>query len=288
MDYYKNFNFKEAEKLIRLALKEDVRTGDITSELLIPKNSVSKAELLVKEDGIIAGLKIFKMVFDIIDKKIKIKFKKKDGDKVKKGEVAAYLTGNTRNLLLGERVSLNILQRMSGVATYTYKMVSKLNNKGTKVIDTRKTTPNMRLFEKAAVLMGGGANHRTGLYDMILIKDNHIQANGGIDGTLEILLNKKRNKNIKTEIEVKDPDELLKVVSKGKRIIDRVMLDNFRIEHIRPAVDLAGKFFEIEISGGVNENNIAKYGRIKGIDYISVGALTHSVDSLDISLNFIT
>lgn len=288
MNYYKNFDFREAERLIRLAIKEDRGVGDITSDLLIPEKSVSKAELLIKEDGIIAGLEIFKLVFRIIDKKIKIKLFRKDGDKVKKGETAALISGNTKNLLLGERTGLNILQRMSGIATQTGLMIKNLNNKSIKIIDTRKTTPNFRIFEKTAVIIGGGKNHRSGLYDMILIKDNHIEANGGISGTLKELRKKKAKVKVKTEIEVKNLDELKKVMIEGEGLIDRIMLDNFKISDIEKAVKINGKKYEIELSGGISLKNINKYRNIKGIDYISSGSITHSVKSLDISFNFIT
>ncbi len=288
MNYNNKFDFKEAERLIRLALKEDLGTGDVTSELLIPRNSKSKAELLMKENGIIAGLEIFRLVFSLIDKKIKIKFFIKDGDEVKKNEVIGELMGNTQKLLAGERVALNLLQRMSGIATYTHYLKKKLNNNNIKIIDTRKTTPNIRLFEKLAVKTGGGENHRFGLYDMILIKDNHIEANGGIENTLEILKRNKKNVKLKVEMEVKNLAELKVVLLKGKNIIDRVMLDNFNVKDIKKAIEIVRGKFEIEISGGINEKNISKYGAYDGIDFISIGSLTHSYKSLDIALNFIT
>jgi len=288
LNYYKNFDFRKASELIELALKEDIGKGDLTTELLISSNSHSKAALLVKENGIIAGLEIFKLVFEIIDKEIKITFTKKDGNTVRTGDVIGKLSGNTRNLLKGERISLNLLQRMSGIATFTNFLISKLKNKNIKIIDTRKTTPNLRIFEKLAVLIGGGANHRFGLYDMILIKDNHIDANGGISRTLDILAGKKINIREKIEIEVKNLDQLKMVISKGEKIIERVMLDNFSIGDVKKAVSLNDNLFEIEISGGIDEKNISKYQNIRGIDYISAGSITHSVNSMDISLNFIT
>ena len=267
---------------------EDAGNGDITSNLLIPVDSVSKAELLVKEDGIIAGLKIFSSVFNLTDKKTKVEFYVKDGMKVRKGNVIGCVRGNTRKLLLSERVALNLLQRMSGIATFTDFMIRKLNNGNIKLTDTRKTTPNLRIFEKLAVLTGGGVNHRYGLYDMILIKDNHIEANGGIGKTLDILMKNKRRINVKVEIEVKNINEFSEVLSKGKKIVNRVMLDNFRIKDVMKAIELNNKVFELEVSGGIDQNNIYRYSKIKGIDYISIGALTHSVNSLDISFNFIT
>lgn len=288
MNYYKDFNFKEAGKLIKLALKEDIGKGDVTSDLLISMDSKSKAEILIKEEGIIAGLEIFRLVFKTIDKNIKVVFLKKDGDRVKRNEVIGIVAGNTRRLLSGERVALNLLQRMSGIATFTDIITKRLNNGSIKIIDTRKTTPNLRIFEKLAVKIGGGANHRIGLYDMILIKDNHIEANDGIENTLKILKKKRSNIKIKTEIEVKDLKELAAVVTGGMQLIDRVMLDNFKVSDLRKAIKMNGGLFELEVSGGINESNISQYSKIRGIDFISIGSLTHSVNSMDISLNFIT
>lgn len=285
MDYYKNFDFKEASRLIKMALKEDIGTGDITTDNLIPAKNISSANILLKEEGIISGLKIFKAVFDSIDKKTKIKFFVKDGDKLKKGTVIGEIKGSTRTLLKGERTALNILQRMSGISTVTNSFTKKLNNSQIKILDTRKTTPNFRLFEKLAVKIGGGTNHRTGLYDMMLIKDNHIEANGGIENTLERLVLIK--KNFKVEIEVKDLFELMIVCTLGKGIVDIIMLDNFSIENVKEAVKIVNGNFKIEISGGINMDTISNYTRIKGIDFISIGALTHSAKSLDISLDFI-
>ncbi len=293
MNYYHDFDFKTAEKLIKLALKEDVGKGDITSNLLIPLNSQSKAEILSKKEGVIAGLGIFKLVFKIIDKNIKIKFVVKEGDKILKKQIIGTLSGKTRSLLKGERLSLNIIQRMSGIATLTMLLEKKIGNNNIKLLDTRKTTPNFRIFEKLAVKIGGGMNHRTGLFDMILIKDNHISANGGISNTLKILRDKKENINSKdikkrVEIEIKNPEEFMIVRSKGKGLVDRVMLDNFKFNDIKNMVSLNKEEFEIEVSGGINENNIMRYRSLQGKVFISVGALTHSAKSLDISLNFIT
>lgn len=288
MNYYKDFDFNKAGKLIKSAMIEDIGSGDITTDLFINKNSISHAQLLVKQNGIIAGLRIFKMVFELLDKNVKCNFFIKDGQKTKKGEIAGIIKGHTASLLIGERTALNILQRMSGIATVTNELVKLLGNKSIKLLDTRKTTPNFRIFEKAAVKMGGGYNHREGLYDMYLIKDNHIEASGGINKTLAYLQKHKKKLKRKTEIEVKNLNELKEVIDNGKNVIDRIMLDNFSIQQIKKAVELAGGKFEIEISGGVNKNNISSYGRIRGIDYISAGFLTHSAKSLDISLNFIT
>lgn len=288
MNYYRNFNQAEAEKLIRLALKEDIGKGDVTSNLLIPEKSMSQAELLVKEKGIIAGLKVFKMVFGIIDKSIKVNFYKNDGDKVFKNEVAGIVKGSTKNLLAGERVALNILQRMSGIATMTRKLTERMNNPSVRIIDTRKTTPNFRLFEKLAVVIGGGENHRSGLYDMILIKDNHIEANGGISNTLRILKKKYSSVKCLVEIEVKNLKEFRIVLVDGTGIVDRVMLDNFKKKDIQTAVNLNKGKYELELSGGINFENINQYRNFKGLNFISSGALTHTINSLDISFNFIT
>lgn len=286
MNYYKNFDFNESGRLIKMALKEDIGSGDITTDNLIPAKNLSTANILLKEDGIVSGLKIFKQVFDLIDKKVKIKFFVNDGEFIKKGTVIGELKGKTRTLLKGERTALNILQRMSGISTLTSTFLKKLNNKNIQILDTRKTTPNFRLFEKLAVKIGGGTNHRIGLYDMMLVKDNHIEANGGIEKTLEALSEIK--KEFKVEIEVKSLFELMIVCSLGKGIVDIIMLDNFSITDVKEAVKIVKGEFKIEISGGINLDTISNYSKIKGIDYISVGALTHSVKSLDISLDFIS
>lgn len=238
--------------------------------------------------GIIAGLEIFKLVYEILDTETDIRFIKTEGQKVSKRDILGFVSGNTRIILQGERVALNILQRMSGIATSVNEMRAKLNNKDIKIVDTRKTTPNFRLFEKLAVKIGGGENHRFGLYDMILIKDNHIEANGGIENTLKNLRKIKIKPELKVEVEVKNLFEFEKVLISGSGIIDIVMLDNFSIPDVRKAIKLNRDRFNIEISGGINEKNISKYSNIKGIDYISVGSLTHSFKALDISLDFVT
>lgn len=288
MDYYKYFNFWEAEKIIRQAIKEDAGKGDVTSNLFIKAGSVSKAELLLKENGVIAGLEIFKFVFKLIDEKIKIKALKSEGSYLKKKTVLASMEGSTRNLLKGERVALNILQRMSGIATNVYETKRKLNNNNIKIIDTRKTTPNFRIFEKLAVKIGGGDNHRFGLYDMILIKDNHIEANGGILNVLEKIKKIRKKTELKIEIEVKSLTQLKTLLDKGIGLVDIVMLDNFSLPDVNKAIRMNGRRFRIEISGGVNIGNISRYKKIIGVDYISLGSITHSVKSLDIALNFIT
>jgi len=285
MNYYNNFDMTEACRLVKMALKEDIGTGDVTTDNLIPAKNVSTAQIILKDNGIISGLKIFKLVFDSLDKNVKIKFFVKEGELLKKGTLIGEITGSTRTLLKGERTALNILQRMSGISSLTNMFSNKLNNSKIKILDTRKTTPNFRLFEKLAVKIGGGTNHRTGLYDMMLIKDNHIEANGGIEQTLERLALIK--KNFKVEIEVKNLFELMIVCTLGQNIVDIIMLDNFKMEDIKQAVKIIDGKFKVEISGGINLESISKYSKIKGIDFISVGALTHSAQSLDISLDFI-
>jgi nicotinate-nucleotide pyrophosphorylase (carboxylating) len=286
--FYRDFDFKAAEKIIRQALKEDVGTGDITTDLLIPKENISVADLLIKEPGVVAGIEIFKLVHKIVDPKTVINTVCPEGQIVKKCARIAQIKGSSRSILKAERLSLNIIQRMSGIATATYSMSRKLNNPSIKIVDTRKTTPNFRMFEKLAVKIGGGDNHRFGLYDMILIKDNHIEANGGIENTLSKLKQIYKSKELKVEIEVKDLNEFKTVLNLGKGIVKIVMLDNFSIENIKKAVKLNNKTFYIEVSGGVNYRTIGNFSSIKGINIISVGALTHSVRSLDLSLDFIS
>lgn len=287
-DYYKYFNFWSAEKIIRQALKEDVGKGDITSNIFIKPDSGTSAVLVLKESGVIAGLEIFRFVFKIIDEKIKIKSKVSEGKYIRKSTNLALIEGNTRNILKGERVALNILQRMSGIASEVFDLKKKLGNNKIKILDTRKTTPNFRLFEKLAVKIGGGTNHRFGLYDMILIKDNHIEANGGIENVLEKIKLIRKKTELKIEIEVKTMNQLKTILEKGIGLVDIVMLDNFGIDEIKKAVKLNKNRFKFEISGGVSKNNIEKYKKISGVDYISTGSITHSVKSLDIALNFIT
>jgi nicotinate-nucleotide pyrophosphorylase (carboxylating) len=287
-DFYKYFNFWSAEKFIKQAINEDIGNGDITSNLFIPQDSTSKAELLLKENGIIAGLEIFKFVYKIVDENVKIKCLKPEGKYLKYGTILAKIEGNTQNLLKGERVALNILQRMSGIATTVHDFKCKLNNNKIKLVDTRKTTPNFRIFEKLAVKIGGGDNHRFGLYDMILIKDNHIEANGCIENVIEKLEKIRKKTELKIEIEVKTLNQLKTMLDKGNGLVDIIMLDNFSIPDVKKALRLNKGKFKIEISGGINKDNISKYSDIIGIDYISVGSITHSVKSLDIALNFIT
>lgn len=285
-NYYRNFDFNKAATLIKLALKEDIGEGDVTSNYLVSPRASSKAFLVFKDKGIIAGLKIFELVFKIIDPKINIKFFVNDGDLLSYRKRIGIIEGNTRAILKGERVALNILQRMSGIATNVWGLTRRLRNKEIKILDTRKTTPNFRLFEKLAVVIGGGTNHRSGLYDMILVKDNHIEACGGIENTLKRLARIRPHTDLKIEIEVKNISELKIVKNLGEGIVDIVMLDNFKIEDIKTAVKIVNGKFKIELSGGINSTNIQRYSKLKGIDYISSGGVTHTYKSLDIALDF--
>jgi len=278
-----HFNFKQ---FILAALKEDVGDGDHTALSTIPSSHIGKMHLLVKEDGIIAGIEAAKEIFNIIDKTIKIKVFLKDGQTVKKGDIAFIVEGKTQKLLTAERLVLNIMQRMSGIATKTNHLQSLCKNTKTKVIDTRKTTPGFRFFEKWAVVIGGGANHRYGLFDMILIKDNHIDFAGGVSEAINAAKAylKKKRKKLAIEVETRtlvDVEEVL--THKG---VKRIMLDNYSIHDTELAVKLINGKVQVESSGGITELNIASYAAC-GVDFISVGALTHHVKSLDLSLKAI-
>lgn len=268
---------------IKNAILEDIGDGDHTSQACIPANQKGKAKLLVKESGIIAGIEIAQLIFKQFDKEFKFEILKKDGDYCHIGDIAFYVEGNSSLLLQAERLVLNVMQRMSGIATQTNKYVNELKGLKTKILDTRKTTPGFRFFEKEAVRIGGGVNHRIGLYDMILIKDNHIDFAGGnikaIERVNEYL--KEKNKNLKIEIEARTIADVKEIINYGK--IDRIMLDNFTIDDTKFAVELINGKFETESSGGITIDNLREYGEC-GVDFISVGALTHHVRSLDLSL----
>lgn len=279
----KDFNFKD---FISAVLKEDVGDGDHTSLSTIPKAHKGKMQLLVKEAGIIAGVEATLRVFKQLDKGFKVKVLIKDGTPVKKGDIVFTVEGSTRQLLLAERLVLNVMQRMSGIATKTAHLQGLCKGTKTKVIDTRKTTPGFRFFEKWAVVIGGGANHRYGLYDMILIKDNHVDFAGGIlqaiDSANAYL--KAKRKKLAIEVETRNLDDVKKVIRHGG--VQRIMLDNYSPAQTREAVKLIKGKFEIESSGGITEKNIRDYARC-GVDFISVGALTHHVKGLDLSLKAI-
>lgn len=271
------------DRFINNALKEDVGDGDHTSLATIPAGTISKAKLLVKDNGILAGVELAAEIFRIVDPGLKLTVFLNDGAPVKYGDVAFEVEGDAQSILTAERLVLNCMQRMSGIATKTDEIVDVLKGTNTKVLDTRKTTPGMRYLEKWAVRIGGGVNHRFGLYDMILIKDNHVDYAGGIRQAIEnahayLAAN---NKKLQIEIEVRNLDEVEQVLQTGG--VDRILLDNFNFNDLSDAVDMIEGRYITEASGGITIDNIRDYANC-GVDYISVGALTHSVKSLDLSL----
>ncbi len=271
------------EEFIDWAIKEDIGDGDHTSLSTIPVNTQKKARLLVKENGILAGVDIAKTVFLKIDPSIHFSEFIKDGASIKKGDIAFTVEGNAQKILMAERLALNFLQRMSGIATHTNYLASLIKDYKTKVLDTRKTTPGIRYFEKLAVKIGGGENHRFGLYDMILIKDNHIDYAGSIKNAIENTIDYLQSKqlNLKIEIEARDLEEVKQILEVGK--INRIMLDNFSYENLITAIKLIDGKYETEASGNINASTIVEYAKC-GVDYVSVGALTHQIKSLDMSL----
>ena len=270
------------DKLIDLAFAEDIGDGDHTTLCCIPEDAMGKSHLLIKEDGILAGVEVAKKVFDRFDNTMKVEVLIGDGAEVKKGDIAMVVTGKVRSLLQTERLMLNIMQRMSGIATMTHKYVEKLKGTKTHVLDTRKTTPGMRMLEKQAVKIGGGMNHRIGLFDMILLKDNHVDFAGGITNAIDSChaYLKEKNLDLKIELEVRNFDELNQVLTHGG--VNRIMLDNFSVADTKKAVELIGGRYETESSGGITFDTIRDYAEC-GVDFISVGALTHSVKGLDMS-----
>ena len=274
------------EQDIKLWLAEDIGDGDHTTLCCIPADAMGRSRLIVKDTGIIAGIEVAKKVFEIFDKELRITQYMHDGDEVKPKDIAFEVEGKVRSLLQTERLMLNIMQRMSGIATRTREYVKLLEGTRTRILDTRKTTPGLRMLEKEAVLIGGGCNHRIGLYDMILLKDNHIDFAGGISQAIDRANKylKDNNKKLKIEIEVRNFDELNEVLASGN--VNRIMLDNFSVADTRKAVEIIGGRFETESSGGITETTIREYA-LAGVDYISVGALTHSIKSLDMSFKAI-
>lgn len=271
------------EDLLNLAFAEDIGDGDHTTLSTIPAGAMGKSQLLVKEEGILAGVAIAKKVLNKIDPEIKLDILISDGAHVKPGDVAFIAEGRVRSLLIAERTMLNIMQRMSGIATMTNRYQSLLDGLHTKVLDTRKTTPGMRMLEKEAVKIGGGTNHRIGLFDMILIKDNHIDFAGGIENAIHAAQKYCREhdkENLKIEVEVRSLDDIRRVMAIGG--VDRIMFDNFTPEQTREAVKLVNGKYETESSGGITIDTLRDYGEA-GVDFISVGALTHSVKGLDLS-----
>lgn len=270
-------------EIVKRALSEDVGQGDVTTKATIPSSSISEAVILCKKDGILAGSDVVLEVFHQVNSEIVVKFEADDGDKIKANRVIAYLSGPTRGILTAERTALNFLQRLSGIATLTAKFVETV--KGTKAIitDTRKTTPGLRMLEKYAVRMGGGVNHRMGLYDMILIKDNHEAACGSITQAVEAA--GKSNPGMKIEVECKSLEDVSEAL--GVAGVDRIMLDNMTLAQMRKAVKMASGRVELEASGGVNLRSVKSIAET-GVDFISIGALTHSAPALDISLDIMS
>ena len=270
------------DDLLNLAFAEDIGDGDHTTLCCIPATEMGKSHLIVKEDGVLAGVEMAKRIFDAFDPELKMTVFIQDGAEVKKGDIAFEVEGKVQSLLQTERLMLNVMQRMSGIATTTRKYVKALEGTKTRVLDTRKTTPGLRMIEKEAVRIGGGVNHRIGLFDMILLKDNHVDFAGGIEAAITRCHQylKEKNKDLKIEIEVRNFDEIQQVLNIGG--VDRIMLDNFTPENTRKAVEMIGGRFEIESSGGITFATLRDYAEC-GVDFISVGALTHSVKGLDMS-----
>jgi nicotinate-nucleotide pyrophosphorylase (carboxylating) len=265
------------------SLAEDVGDGDHTSLATIPANTQGKAKLLVKEDGILAGVELAIEIFKQIDPEVKINLLMHDGDTIKKGDIVFNVQGSSHSILKAERLALNCMQRMSAIATQTHDIVESLEGTNTKILDTRKTTPGFRYFEKWAVKIGGGVNHRFGLYDMILIKDNHVDYSGGIANAITNAKNylSQNHKVLDIEIEVRNLRELDEVLKTGG--VQRIMLDNFSLSDLKKAVNIIDGRYVTEASGGITAQNVRDYAEC-GVDYISIGALTHSVKSLDLSL----
>jgi nicotinate-nucleotide pyrophosphorylase (carboxylating) len=271
------------DEIITIALKEDIGDGDHTSLSTIPEFAKGKAKLRIKQNGTLAGVEVAKKVFKQLDQSIKFNILIHDGSAVKIGDIVFEVEGNAISILMAERLALNFMQRMSGIATYTAYLISLISGFKTKLLDTRKTTPLLRELEKYAVLQGGGFNHRMGLYDMVMIKDNHIDFAGGIKNAIQatnkyLVINKK---DLKIEIEVRNFEELKQVLETGG--VHRIMLDNFTPSDLKKAIQIIDGKYETEASGGITENTIRDYAET-GVDYISVGALTHQIKSLDMSL----
>ena len=270
------------DRLIDLAFAEDIGDGDHTTLCCIPETAMGKSHLLIKEEGILAGVEVAKKVFNRFDPTMQVEVLIGDGAHVKVGDVAMVVTGKTRSLLQTERLMLNIMQRMSGIATMTNRYVERLKGTNTRILDTRKTTPGLRMLEKQAVKIGGGVNHRIGLFDMILLKDNHVDFAGGITNAIDRChaYLQEKGLDLKIEMEVRNFDELNQVLTHGG--VNRIMLDNFSVSDTKKAVDIIAGRYETESSGGITYETIRDYAE-QGVDFISVGALTHSVKGLDMS-----
>jgi nicotinate-nucleotide pyrophosphorylase (carboxylating) len=271
------------DEFLTYALAEDIGDGDHTSLSTIPANAKGKARLLVKDNGILAGVAIAKRVFELVDPTLRFDKKLDDGAQIKHGDIAFYIEGPSRSITIGERLALNIMQRMSGIATKTHRIQALIADTPCKLLDTRKTTPAFRYFEKLAVKIGGGVNHRIGLYDMILVKDNHVDYCGGITPTLNHVKEYLQNtgRNLKVEVEARNLEEVKEILQ--AQIAFRILLDNFAPERLIEAVKFIDGRVQTEASGGINESNVRQYA-LCGVDYISMGALTHQINSLDLSL----
>ncbi len=271
------------DEYIRQALREDVGDGDHSTLACIPTDAQGRAQMRAKADGVLCGMAVGRRVFHLVDETINVAALKNDGDAIRKGDIVMTVEGPSGSILTAERTVLNFMQRMSGIATQTHAMVQMLEGMHTRLLDTRKTTPNMRLLEKYAVKCGGGTNHRIGLYDMVMLKDNHIDFAGGIEQAIDRThaYLQSKGKELKIEIEVRNMEELERVLRHGG--VDRVMLDNFDVPTLRQAVQRIAGAVETEASGGITEATLRDYAAT-GVDFISVGALTHHIKSLDLSL----
>ncbi|HQB36292.1 MAG TPA: carboxylating nicotinate-nucleotide diphosphorylase [Bacteroidales bacterium] len=272
------------KEFIQRSVREDLGDGDHTSLACVPWDATGKAELLIKEEGILAGINVAKEVFAAIDSDLKCQYFFEDGSKIKPGDVVLSVQGRQQSILKSERLVLNIMQRMSGIATSTRQYVDRLSGLKTKILDTRKTTPGLRFLEKEAVKIGGGLNHRMGLFDMIMLKDNHIYYAGGIEKAIQKTNEylRKNNKELKIEIEASNLEDVRRIIAVGG--INRIMLDNFNIDDTRSAIKLIDGRYETESSGKITLETVRSYAEC-GVDFISVGALTHHLQSLDMSLN---
>ena len=271
------------DELIAMALREDIGDGDHSTKACIPETAQGKAKMVAKKSGILCGAEVGQRVFQLVDPRLQVALAKHDGEAVEKGDVIMTVTGPSGSILTAERTALNFMQRLSGIATETHRMVGMLDGLHTRLLDTRKTTPNMRLLEKYAVKCGGGTNHRIGLYDMVMLKDNHIDFAGGIENAIDRTHQylEANNKPLRIEIEVRDLAELDRVLAHGG--VDRIMLDNFDVPTLKTAVERIAGRYETEASGGITDETLRAYAET-GVDFISVGALTHHIKSLDISL----
>lgn len=276
-------NIDNLDELIKMALREDIGDGDHSTLACIPPTARGTAKMVAKQDGILCGAEVGERVFKIVDNNLNVTLLKHDGDAIFKGEIVMTIEGPSGSILTAERTALNFMQRLSGIATETRRMVSMLKGLNTQLLDTRKTTPNMRLLEKYAVKCGGGTNHRIGLYDMVMLKDNHIDFAGGIEAAIDRTNDylKAKGKDLRIEIEVRNLDELQRVLDHGG--VHRIMLDNFDTTTLREAVRCIDHRYETEASGGITEKTLREYAET-GVDFISVGALTHHIKSLDLSL----